>query len=105
MKFIRKDTHRHKRLDRKWKKPRGRHHKMRRSFKGKPLSPSIGYKGDNDARGLHPSGYQEVIVNNPSELNALDVRKHAVRVAAGVGKRKKAEILKKAEKLKLKVLN
>ncbi len=105
MKFLRSETHRYKKLEKKWKKPRGRHHKMRRSFRGKPLSPSIGYRGTNGARGLHPSGFQEVIVHNPSELDGIDSQRQAVRVAAGVGKRKKAEIIKKAEKLKLKVLN
>jgi large subunit ribosomal protein L32e len=105
MKFIRSEIHRYKKLVEKWRKPRGRHHKMRRSFKGKPLSPGIGYKKNKDIRGMHPSGFWEVIIHSPGELEALDPQKHAVRVAGDVGKRKRAEIIKKAEKLKLKVLN
>jgi large subunit ribosomal protein L32e len=105
MKFIRSETHRYKKLEKKWRKPKGRHHKMRRSFSGKPLSPRIGYKESKNSRGLHPTGFQEVLVWNSGELDSLDSQMHAVRIAAGVGKRKKTEILKKAEKLKLKVLN
>lgn len=105
MKFVRCEAHRYKRLGEKWRKPRGRHNKMRRCFKGKPLSPRIGYRKEKNSRGLHPSGYQEVIVHNQADLDGLDAEKQAIRIAASVGKRKKAEILKKAEKLKLKVLN
>lgn len=105
MKFLRSKSSRYKRLGKSWRKPRGRHHKMRRSFGGKPASPAIGYGGKAEQRCLHPSGYAEVLIHTPGELDSLDKDKQAVRIAAKVGKRKRDEILKKAKKLKLKVLN
>lgn len=105
MKFRRSEYHRYKRLGESWRRPRGRHHKMRRSFEGKPASPGIGYRGKAVLRGLHPSGYVEVLVHAPKELESLDRNTQAVRIAGGVGKKKREVILKKAKKLKLKVLN
>jgi large subunit ribosomal protein L32e len=105
MKFLRSEYHRYRRLGKSWRKPRGRHHKVRRSFEGKPASPRIGYRGKAEQRGLHPSGYAEVLVRTPEELESLDKDRQAVRIAGSVGKKKREKILKKAKKLKLKVLN
>ncbi len=103
--FRRGDYWRYKKLGSGWKKPRGRHNKMRTYLGGKPLSPSIGYRGKASERGLHPSGYTEILVENPFELEGLDGKKHAVRIAAGVGKRKARAIMEKSEGMGLKVLN
>ena len=50
IKFRRRDWHKYKRLGKKdkkkvkWRKPKGRHNKMRESRKGYAASPSIGMK-------------------------------------------------------------
>ncbi|MBU0586136.1 50S ribosomal protein L32e [Candidatus Micrarchaeota archaeon] len=92
-----------KRVKHRWRKPRGVDNKkrIRCSFAG--ASPRIGYKNSAEARGTHPCGLKEVLVNNPSELKSA--AGNAVRIASGVGKRKRDEIKKLATELKITVLN
>lgn len=103
--FRRGDYWRYKKLGTGWKKPRGRHNKMRTYLGGKQVSPSIGYRGKASERGRHPSGYTEVLVENPLELERLDKEKHAVRIAAGVGTRKAKAIMEKGRSMGLRILN
>ncbi len=104
--FKRVDYHRHKKLRRSsWRRPRGIHNKARKRKKGKFLSPKIGYGNAAQLRGLHPSGYREVLVHNPEELEKVDPSQEAVRIAGSVGKRKRLVIAEKAKELKIKVLN
>lgn len=105
MSFQRGEAARYRKLGKSWRKPRGRHNKMRNRIGGKPASPAVGRGTKKDVRGLHPSGYREVLVHNLNALEEIDRKIQAVRIASGVGKKKRGEILKKAKKLKLVVLN
>ncbi|MDI6655354.1 MAG: 50S ribosomal protein L32e [Candidatus Hydrothermarchaeota archaeon] len=102
--FKRAEYFRYKKLGEKWRKPRGKHHKMRKYIGGKLPSPATGYATKAELRYLHPSGYREVLVHNLKDLESVDREKQAVRISGKVGKRKREIILKEAEKLKLKVL-
>ena len=62
--FKRQEYARYKKLGTKWRRPRGETSKMRRYEAGKPAMPSIGYRTPRATRGLHPSGYKDVLVNN-----------------------------------------
>lgn len=104
-KFKRQEYARYKKLGEKWRRPRGRTSKMRRYEKGKPAMPAIGYRKPREVRGLHPSGYEDVLVSNMEELEALDPEKQAARIASAVGTRKKTLMLEKARELGIKVLN
>ncbi len=77
---------------------------MRQHKKSKGIAPSIGFGNPKESRGLHPSGFRDVLIHNSFELMKLDPKKEAVRFAK-IGRKKKNEMLKKAEELKLKVLN
>jgi large subunit ribosomal protein L32e len=66
---------------------------------------STGYKGPKIARGLHPSGYREVLVHNVEEVIALDSATQAARIAHTVGKKKRGQIIAEARKKKIVVLN
>ncbi|NMJ86633.1 MAG: 50S ribosomal protein L32e [Thaumarchaeota archaeon] len=103
--FVRQETWRYKRVKPNWRKPRGIDSKMRKQKKGWPKLVKIGYRGPKVARYLHPSGYYDKLIHNINELNLLDPKKDAARIAANIGKKKRKEIIEKAKSLKLKVLN
>jgi large subunit ribosomal protein L32e len=103
--FIRAESWKYDRFSLSWRKPRGLDNKIRRKIKGWPPGPSVGYKGPKIARGLHPSGYREVMVYNTELLSTIDPNTQAVRIAHTVGKRKRAMIIAEAKKMNLKILN
>jgi large subunit ribosomal protein L32e len=78
---------------------------MRRKFKGWPPTVNVGYRGPKIARGLHPSGYKEVLVYNSEGLKKIDPKTEAVKIARAVGKRKRAKILVEAGKKRITILN
>jgi len=104
-KFLRQSTISYKRLKRKWIKPRGGQGKMRRKEKGRSGMPSIGYGAPKQLRYLHPSGLKEVLIYNVTDLQKVNPKIEAAKISHSLGKRKRQEIVKKAEELKVKVLN
>lgn len=105
IRFLRPWHWRLKRLGTAWRRPKGLDDKHRLKRKGYPPTVEIGYRTPKIVRGYHPSGYKEKIVSNINELEELDPKIHAIRIAHTVGKRKRIEIVKKALKLGLKILN
>jgi large subunit ribosomal protein L32e len=103
--FVRQESWRYNRLKENWRRPKGLDNKMRRKIKGWPSTVNIGYRGPKAARGLHPSGYEEVLIHNVEELKNVDPKTQAVRIAHTVGGRTKAQILAEARKKKIIVLN
>lgn len=88
-----------------WRRPRGLHNKQRIQKKAKGPMPTPGYGSPADIRGLHPSGYRDVLVHTPGDLEGLDPALDAIRIAAQVGARKRGIIQEKALAAGLKVLN
>jgi len=103
--FLRHESWRDTKFSESWRRPRGLDNKVRQKVKGWPASPSTGYKGPKVARGLHPSGYREVIVYNAESVAVVDPNTQAIRIAHTVGKRKRSLIIAEAERLQVKVLN
>jgi large subunit ribosomal protein L32e len=103
--FLRQEWFRFSRLGEKWRKPRGIHSKMRRHYGYRPPIVSIGYRGPKDVRGYHPSGFMEVMIHNPAQLEKMDPKTQAARVGGSVGFKKKLAIEKRADELGIRVLN
>lgn len=103
--FVRQESWRYKRIKPSWRRPRGIDNKMRVELKGWPRRVKVGYRGPKLVRGLHPSGYREVLVHNVKELEKLNPEIEAARIAHTVGAKKRGEILKRAKELGIKVLN
>jgi large subunit ribosomal protein L32e len=103
--FVRQESWRYKRLKESWRRPRGLDNKMRRKIKGWPPTVNVGYRGPKVARGLHPSGYKEVLVYNTKDLAEIDPKTQAIKIAHAVGKRKRTKILVEARKKKITILN
>lgn len=105
-KFLRQNWIAYRKLRKtKWRKPRGSQSKLRIKQKSHGSHVSIGWRNPVSIRGLHPSGLREVIVFNLSQLEKINPGKSAVKIAHTVGKKKRNEIVKKAEELKMKILN
>ncbi|MFQ6129596.1 MAG: 50S ribosomal protein L32e [Candidatus Hadarchaeaceae archaeon] len=104
-KFRRQEWFRFVRLGEKWRRPRGKDSKMRLGIRGKPAVVSIGYRSPRSVRGTHPSGLVEILVHGLRDLEGLDAGKQAIRIASGVGGRKREQILARAKELGIRVLN
>jgi large subunit ribosomal protein L32e len=103
--FARPESWRYTRLKENWRRPRGLDNKVRKRIKGWPPRPSIGYRGPKIARGLHPSGYRDVLVHYVEDLAKVNSDVQAIRIAHTVGKRKRAKIVAEARRRKLVILN
>lgn len=104
--FLRQEYHARARLQQhRWRRPRGGHSKMRQHYAYRRNVVSIGFGGPRAARHLHPSGFREVMVHNVRDVERLDPKTQAARIAHKVGMRKRIEIEKKADELKIRVLN
>lgn len=103
--FHRQEWFRYKKLGDSWRKPRGKHSKQREHLGRRPPVVDAGFRGPSAVRGLHPSGFTEVMVHTPSELEHLDPLREAARIGSTVGSRKRELIMEKAEELNIRVLN
>jgi len=91
-----------------WRRPRGLHNKLRLRYGGKKsgrIPVNIGFGSPKAVRGLHPSGYEEVIVFNVLDLEKIDPSKQVARIASCVGMKKRLMIEDKAKELGIKILN
>jgi large subunit ribosomal protein L32e len=104
-KFVRQESWRYIRLAENWRKPKGIDNKMRKQVSGVPPLVKVGYRGPKKARGLHPSGYNDRLIHNIKDLEKLDPKFDAARIGHTVGRRKRIDIVSKANALGIKVLN
>lgn len=104
-KFVRQESWRYIRLAENWRKPKGVDNKMRKQVSGVPPLVKVGYRGPKRARGLHPSGYRDRLIHNIRDLEKLDPKIDAARIGHSVGRRKRIDIVSRADVLGVKVLN
>jgi large subunit ribosomal protein L32e len=88
-----------------WRKPRGQHNKQREQKKAKGALPKPGFGSPIAVRGMHPSGFFEVLISSVKELEGIDPKTHAVRIGATVGERTRSGLQEKALGAGFKVLN
>jgi len=82
----------------------GHHSQFRRQRKAKGSLVKAGYGAPAAVRGLHASGYEEVLVHRPQDVQGV-TKTQAIRIGRTVGKKKQTEIEKAAKELNIKVLN
>ena len=103
--FRAQESWRYKRIDSRWRKPKGFDSFMRIQKKSWPAIVKIGYRGPKAVRGLHPSGYNDVLIYNIDALKTLNPSVDAIRLSAKIGKRYRLLIINEADKLGFKILN
>jgi large subunit ribosomal protein L32e len=105
-KFRRQEWFRYRRLSRTgWRKPKGYQSSQRMNRKYRSPMARVGYGKIASARNLHPSGFEEVLVHRPEDLDGLDPAVQAARVGRTVGGRKRLFIHERADELGIRVLN
>lgn len=103
--FRRTDSHKKKKLDDNWRRPKGLHNKLRKRIAAKGAIVQAGYSSPRPVRGLHPSGFKEVLVRNPGDLEMIDPAYQAARIAHTVGVRKRMIIEETAVDRGIRILN
>lgn len=105
--FVRRNWWQFKKFgkDHSWRRPKGTHSKQREGRKHAPARVKVGYRGPKQARGLHPSGFEDVLVHNTDDLEDLDPDTQAARIGSSVGGRKREMILEEAQDKGIHVLN
>src|SRR3989338_7585619 len=100
-KFKTQDYHRYKKLGTRWRKPKGRHSKLRAGKSGSGIAASIGY-GTNRAIRDKIRKMECLIASN---VNDLKDAKEAILISSTVGSKKAALIAEAAKQRGLKILN
>lgn len=85
-----------------WRRPTGRHNKLRNQMGGHPATVSIGYKSDKISRETIEQKVP-VYVYNVADLSR--VRENEIPVLGKIGQKKKLEIAKKAKEMDIKLHN
>ena len=90
-----------------WRKARGIDSQTRKKTKTGVKAPSVGYRSPKKIRGLHPSGYEEVRINNKNEIERLNLnpKKHAIKISGRLGAKKRLELIDYAQKRNFHIFN
>lgn len=78
---------------------------MRRQLKAKGALPTPGFGSPAAIRGLHPSGFRDILVFNVDSLSGLNSETEAIRIGGGVGMKMRMKIQAAALEQGFKVLN
>ena len=103
--FVVKESKFSARVKSRWRFPRGKHSKVRQMHKGRPPLPGPGYGSPPSVRGLHSSGLEMVLVHNAAQVESLNPATQGAIVAAGVGNKKRLDLLTAAVHKKITILN
>ncbi len=103
--FKRQKHYQFKKLKDVWRAPKGLRSKQRQERRYRSSRVKVGYGTPESVRGLHPSGFEEVLVHNVDDLEGIDPDTQAARIGGSVGGRKREAIETRAEELEIRVLN
>lgn len=102
--FTKQSSHKKVRVGTKYRQARGSDSKVKRGYKGYVGIIKVGYKSPNEARGLSREGLKIIYVKNVNDLNGIKKNEEVVCLA-GIGRKKKVEVIKKCIELGLMILS
>nr|MBI4156849.1 50S ribosomal protein L32e [Candidatus Woesearchaeota archaeon] len=103
-KYLRQDAHRVKKLDKKWRRPRGMHSKMRKRLKSYRRNPEIGYGSPKEVKYLNKEGLMPVLIKSKKDIESAN-ENNILIISRTIGLKKKLEILRQVKGRGLKVEN
>jgi large subunit ribosomal protein L32e len=98
------DSHKKSSLKKRWRRPKGLHNKVRLGKKGYRKKLQKGYGSPKQVKGLHPTGLKPKLVSRVEELKQVE-KDEGVIIAAGIGNKRRIEIVNQALKDNIKILN
>jgi large subunit ribosomal protein L32e len=104
--FIRQEGHKKKNLKGwKWRKPKGMHSKMRRMLRGNRRRVEPGWGSPSAVKGLSSEGIKRIVVATFTDLQKINLKTEGAVISAGVGTKRRIELIKKAKEMGIKVMN
>ena len=103
--FVRQDTHKRKRIRKRWQRPRGWQSKIRLNKRGYRKTVRPGYGSPKKVAGLHSSGLKIIRINSEAELKGIDPETQGIIIASSVGTKKKISIIKKTKDAGITILH
>lgn len=103
--FTRQDCHKVKRIEKSWRKPRGKDTKIGQQLKGYKRIVKAGWGSPGLVKGLHKSGLKSRLVSSEKELSGIEPKSEGIVIASKVGMRKKILIVDGAIKNNIRILN
>ncbi len=88
-----------------WRKPRGRHSKLRHQSAGHIKKVKPGFRSNRLVRGLDSSGLMPVIIHSTNHISLLNKNQHSAIIGGNVGMRKRLIILNELKKHGITVIN
>jgi large subunit ribosomal protein L32e len=106
-KFFRHQSDRFMRVKPSWRRPRGIDSRVRRQFRGVINLVRVGYGSTKSTKYMLPNRMYKLTVQNVQELEVLLMHneKYAAEIGHSVSAKKRAEIIKRANELGVKVTN
>jgi large subunit ribosomal protein L32e len=103
--FLRAEGFRYKKLKKNWRRPTGYTGKLRMNLGYRPSKVRVGFSSPNNVRSRHSSGFEEIPVYTPKDLDKINPKTQAGRIGGSVGTKKRLLIAKRADELKIRLLN
>lgn len=104
-KFIRQTYGIYKRIDDKWRKPKGRHAKQKHQMGGHRSKVKPGFRTNKIVRDFDRTGFMPVVIHSISHIKLLNKNIHGAVIGSGVGNRKKLVLIAELKKHGIKILN
>jgi large subunit ribosomal protein L32e len=100
------DCYPHK-LRESWRKPRGIDNRVRRRYRGNKPMPIIGYGSNRKTRNTLPNGFKKFLITSPKDLELLltNNRVFCGELASNLSSRTRAQIVKRAAELNVRLTN